>query len=1516
MFFLQLKDVKFKNFNEKLEGDVNWRNHELTQPEDVPAQYVPILESPVLFKMEFGDILEIKVDEYEPQWSLNIKKSLLSLLKIKLDDSDDDPASFLKNQDLPSYWESMEDGLDGICKNLYQISEIPVYLLEETWSNLISRDNCPGSAFQIVKNRDINSCLQRAVYQSNQPGKYNCPAGNCDSMFERSSVTRYIGCGANLSDMKVVAIVNEADMHQSLLAYNTEKVVTGSKQVLKFVEVRSTFSSLPEIEDERMIEDLLYEYPEAVTLTGSSMFPQEEKPSNYKEQQELLQGKTDNVRVQRFDKALPQDQETLLSKLSPSLLKQQIVEKLVEITDDLAEIENLEKKEVSSTIMSLTKVFSLLSTEYMMDLYKTLKNLDIPTDKKETANQILLEIAVLSGSNPAIMFLKDLIEMREMSPLRAGAALSTLPHYIKTPTIQVLDQLFDLIQSPVIKEFQWLKSNSELAFATILNRACVDGNRERRFPVNVFGEFCDQETLEITNKYIPYFVDQLNSAKRPEERLALIMILGTTGHESVLPILLPIIERKREGTSAAEQRMAVYSLHAAAKHFRDIILPVYMTLVHNPLEDRSVRIAALSMIVYTEPDTFDLQQLAVSTWFEPDREFHKFIFTMLKSLSELKTQDLTMSGTFRGLAQKAQKAFPLAKPIPGTIPSTLNTFTSEWLKNLQIGYQAHTYFTSMLSLRSFYFKLEYFMEKLSFSPIEIGVRSQGIGRFIEKLGRVFDDQDEMLSSSVHSAWKEIVSQLDLKPFTNIHLQTGFWTKIYDDIQIMAGFGHDLEDTVVHSFRNLISQETQKMCGKTPINLVKVNNWMPSEILIPSDTGLPILMEVHMPGILAINGLVDIDCSTKLPSINLDVSIKISVNQIGYVGTVSPFTKEIVAVGIDEQFVHNLPIRFQLKAEQGFYKLFVTPSGQVKSTDRNVDLLVYHVKPFAVVKHLEFLDITPLTCHTDVKYIQSESSRKVSMRKLGKSLGLDMRYIVETETPIWDAKTRFDQQALFDFSPLNMLLFGWTNTAITVKGTPSARYHQISLFYSPADSQTTEAQFQISIYQSSRREAEEPKITGSLQVTDEASTQFKQQLEESFQNKSLTKLHVAIVQLHILLNGRDPTNILLTAGGGHGSKEKEKHWGCYIEERVNFVKKRELCMAGSLLFSDDQRSGMSRGNDHQIKFENTLGLGQACSNYNLKLSGSASVSDEQKNVALGSKEAKQCKKTSEALVEMKDELKRIKLSDSDDWKVPIMQERLKQKSLKNHDSCNSYHEQMGTLDMINLHLEHNYPFPQHILHRLGLLELNEQLMPFQTSLEDIPSSQNIDAIIKLNPQFNAVTMTLFSPSKSLTYENIRLPNYLQNVVPWYATKGSAEQLFHKVTGMSPYATCWLVDGSVRTFGNQSYVYSVDDCYHVLVADCSADLSHAVLLKEIDGLKHLQVLYGQSEIILKPGQGFSERNPSYVLSVDGENGPVMRSQEMDFPLKDGKTFCRLRRSVFYTFQLIAAIITNPAISTPEF
>merc|ERR1740128_264042 len=69
----------------------------------------------------------------------------------------------------------------------------------------------------------------------------------------------------------------------------------------------------------------------------------------------------------------------------------------------------------------------------------------------------------------------------------------------------------------------------------------------------------------------------------------------------------------------------------------------------------------------------------------------------------------------------------------------------------------------------------------------------------------------------------------------------------------------------------------KICGKTPINFVKVNNWAPTEVVIPSDMGFPILMEYNMPAVLSARGEIDVDCSLTHPKINLEVSKKVSVN---------------------------------------------------------------------------------------------------------------------------------------------------------------------------------------------------------------------------------------------------------------------------------------------------------------------------------------------------------------------------------------------------------------------------------------------------------------------------------------------------------------------------------------------------------------------------------------------------------------------------------------------------------------
>merc|ERR1712126_209134 len=146
-----------------------------------------------------------------------------------------------------------------------------------------------------------------------------------------------------------------------------------------------------------------------------------------------------------------------------------------------------------------------------------------PEEQKETMQQIVLEMIIISGTNPSIMFIKEMILAEKISPLRIGAIIATLPHYIQTPTIKLLDEIFEIIKSPVVTRHEVLKANAELAFATLLNRACIDTNRVSRFPVFVYGEFCNAQTSSLVSKYIPYLVDQLHSARSEVEKVSVIM---------------------------------------------------------------------------------------------------------------------------------------------------------------------------------------------------------------------------------------------------------------------------------------------------------------------------------------------------------------------------------------------------------------------------------------------------------------------------------------------------------------------------------------------------------------------------------------------------------------------------------------------------------------------------------------------------------------------------------------------------------------------------------------------------------------------------------------------------------------------------------------------------------------------------------------------------------------------------------------------------------------------------------
>merc|ERR1711962_1126981 len=988
IFKLALKDVRFTRFNEKLTGlePENWRFMHTPEPEETTSEYKTVLESPVEFTIVEGEVKEIKSSEEEATWTINFKKSLISLIKIqspsgRIDISQNNVGT--ETGRLPEIWSVMEEGVDGECENTYQFIEVPTYMLSELTHGKMGMETCEErglKAYQITKTRNVAKCTKRSSWMSVVPDEMECEMGNCDLMSERSSMIRYLGCGSSAEDVELKVILNQGEILQNLKGYNTEDVVTGTEQTLEVVEKRSTHSSLPEISSPRTSESLFSEYP-------SSFFK--------------YTGETPEDSLIRQRSASPSPRESFLKKLSPSTLKQKMVEKISQIVRDLKEVEEFEKKQVSAHVLTLSRSSFLLDEEEMKSLFEELKGLKLDEEDRETARQLFLEIALTSGSNSSIRFLKKMIESGGLSSLRIGEIIATLPHYIKTPSVEIMTDIFEVIKSPAVTRHSLLKYNANLAFANLVNKVCISSTRLVRFPIFVFGEFCSHEKL--TGEYIPHLVEELKSAETTVERTSAILALGEIGHESVIPILLPYIEGKSEKSTPVEQSMAIYSLSSVTTKHRNTLYPIYSAMVFNLTEPREARIAALSEMLRMQPSMVEFQKLATSTWFEEDAEFLKFVVSTLKSLSNIEPSELPEIGLLYELSNKARSVYPLSKPVPGIISSSLNAFTSEWLKELEVGYNMHGAYVFTGKKMAVYGRLELFLQKLRLSPAEFAITAQGPRSLVEKVTELLGGEIQSLEG-LHPEWRSIISSIELQAREELPFHAGSWVKILNDIQVVTGFDSTMLERLVESGKQYISEPSEwkkYICGKKNINLVKVNNISPSEFLIPSEMGLHIGVVHDMPSVLSLRGEVEIDCSVSKPSLTVGITKKLSTSSVGIVGVLDPVSEEVLAVGVNQEWSVNYPSKVTAEVEEGKLKIQYTPNREVSPNTREIDLVTYSIKPFAVNKPHPYSDLTPLTTHENTKLIRSSGERKSEVYHFGETLGLGMKFELKTETEIND-----------------------------------------------------------------------------------------------------------------------------------------------------------------------------------------------------------------------------------------------------------------------------------------------------------------------------------------------------------------------------------------------------------------------------------------------------------------------------------------------------------------------------------
>merc|ERR1711931_540450 len=921
-----------------------------------------------------------------------------------------------------------------------------------------------------------------------------------------------------------------------------------------------------------------------------------------------------------------------------------------------------------------------------------------------------------------------------------------------------------------------------------------------------------------------------------------------------------------------------YSLIDVAYQYRNTLLPVYLSILHNPAEKRDLRIAAIASIMKMQPTTVQLQKMAVSTWFEQDHEVAKYVYSTIKSYAVLRSEDHPTGSYMRQLSQQCQTVIQLAKPFHHVF--SVYQASSGYLSELQIGATMINTIMKGKTGTEVYHKTDYYLKQAKTTPMEFAGHVSGLNTIFKNIMKDLGFQTS------NQELKEILKELEVSPRTSPAFEAGAWLRLSDDINFSVDFnqGHIdvLKEKVLEAIKDSGIKLMQKVCGRHQINSHNVFEELPYTAIVPSDIGLPIMVDSQITYLVSLQGELNLECSLTSPSAQLELSKKLSYSYNGYAGTFCPFTQEMLAAGINIHRQTNIPAvtKVELQPQTGKLSVSINPTSQVSEAS-NIDVLHYHVKPYTTKKTLFIQDMTPMILSPETKIIKSRASPKTFQANFGQAFGVDLKLKVETECDLYDKKTMMDSWSNYHYNPMVASWFSFTETALTASGRPTARYHKYTLTHNPAQSSTKRAEIEVEVSAATKKENQQiKKIKLSSQQAENSEHQRKL---ESCLNKLNSKQGYAFnAQVNCKLTGSQTQDFSYSITAGAGNNNLEHKWDMDLHlQKQN----QKVCVEGYMKYPTSYNS------QSRFQYNNRVGFGQTCQQYYVNIDGHTEVSEHQRQQSYNSWDSQKCQFYTEEEERLRQQMKNNSQDENQeeqqeqDRKIEEQHTEAARQKLK---YCSKKVEQSKSLDYTQFDVTYSSQLPREVYTwaKRTNMGVKAALYQYISYIGEETNQNKITVKLNINQQLNSLSMTVASPEDTTRYTNIRLPYQLTGMIPLVAGKNPAEQGYKALTGQSLMSQCVVGEGYVQTFDQKTFSYQLDECDHVVASDCTGDSDHAVMVlaKEVNGMKHITILSGQTKIQLSPAQSYSSYVQGYQLSVNGQEVSLQQNQQVTLSSQD--------------------------------
>jgi hypothetical protein len=719
----------------------------------------------------------------------------------------------------------------------------------------------------------------------------------------------------------------------------------------------------------------------------------------------------------------------LVSPLKTSGMKSRIQTLMKEIVEDITtDKQSMAEAETLSKISTVAKILRYLNYRDIEELYNKLAN-KRQTEEDQTARNIFLDAVAIAGTNPNIKFLVDLIQKKELTREHAAQIIMTFPMNVRTPTPEILKEILELTDSSAVEsDKDQVKTAAILALSNLVSQACVNARiRNSRYPVALYGEFCDEKLAQRT--YAPYFIKHLQKhmekqSKEPQEKhwaITHLTALGNLGVPEAIPVVQQILDDETDPYIKVKAIFALKHLVVSRSsnnipetEFRGVdrasqdlltdklienqVLPILVAVSADKGEHPEVRMAAISLLLYTtNADITVWQQMAYSTWFAGSQEVHAFIYSSLKSLAKL---EKPTSHLHRMMQHKARAVISLAKPITPGMAKSRNVFASHFFEHIQTGLAHHfEYFGSKDSNMPNYV---FYRNNAQFgngaegvTPIEVSVH----GHTVQKLASYILQQlrQKTSESEAHPELKQIHQLLGIEQRQqDEQIEGSFRIKIQSEMERLFSIN---EQTIQELINKAKGQALPKLMNGLPINYQKTIHLMEKTMEFPSAMGIPINYNVRLPVHVSLrgnikivneNGMKDVQLQAELhPVYAWKIHQKLSFK--------APFTGKKYQAGVQRHMVVEAPFRALVrKAPRGQVVVAITPSQLTNGNPSGkIDIVTYHQRPYTAIITDEFWP----TCHKEggaMTVVHAVETPYKNQREFGQK-ALGMNFILQEET---------------------------------------------------------------------------------------------------------------------------------------------------------------------------------------------------------------------------------------------------------------------------------------------------------------------------------------------------------------------------------------------------------------------------------------------------------------------------------------------------------------------------------------